>query len=242
MRGRLHQAAFLVSVPAGLALVAAAPTTMARVAALVFASSLIALYGTSAAYHRLPWNPDAKRWMKRLDHSMIFMLIAGTYTPFALLVLPWPWSVVILSVAGGGAAAGIVLKMFRIDGLRAVSGALYLTLGWLAIVALPQIIRGLSGPSVGLLFAGGILYTAGAVVLARRRPAPRPSVFGYHEIWHSMVIGGSMCLYALNLQIVRGARCPRALRPDTATSRTKKVARCLRQRATLRSRLRPSPS
>src|SRR5712692_7402858 len=111
LRGRLHQAAFLVSVPAGLALVAAAPTATARVAALVFALSLIALYGTSAAYHRLPWNPRAKRWMKRLDHSMIFMLIAGTYTPFALLVLPWPWSVVILSVAWAGAAVGVVLKM-----------------------------------------------------------------------------------------------------------------------------------
>jgi hemolysin III len=176
------------------------------VAALVFAFSLIALYGTSAAYHRLPWNPRAKRWMKRLDHSMIFMLIAGTYTPFALLVLPWPWSVVILSVAWAGAASGVVLKMIRIDGMRAVSGALYLTLGWLAIVALPQIIRGLSGPAVGLLFAGGILYTAGAVVLARRRPDPRPTVFGYHEIWHAMVVGGSLCHYTLVLLIVLGAR------------------------------------
>ena len=205
-RGRLHQAAFLVSIPAGLALVAAAPTTTARAAAVVYALSLIALYGTSAAYHRLPWSPKGQRWMKRLDHSMIFMLIAGTYTPFSLLVLPWPWSVVILAVAWGGAALGIALKMAHIDGLRTLTGALYIALGWLAIVALPQMVRGLSGPAIGLLFAGGALYTAGAVVLSRRRPDPRPSIFGYHEIWHSLVIGGSLCHYALVFLIVQGVR------------------------------------
>jgi hemolysin III len=206
LRGRFHQAAFLVSVPAGLALVAVAPTTVARWAAVVFALSLTALYGTSAAYHRLTWSPRAHRWMKRLDHSMIFMLIAGTYTPFSLLVLPWPWSVVMLSVASVGAAAGIVMKMVRIDGLGAVTGTLYVALGWLAIVALPHILRGLSGVAVGLLFSGGALYTAGAVVLARGRPNPRPSTFGYHEIWHSMVIGGSLCHYALVFLIVVGIR------------------------------------
>jgi len=144
--------------------------------------------------------------MKRLDHSMIFMLIAGTYTPFALLVLPWPWSIVILSVACAGAACGIALKMIRIDGLSVVTGTLYLILGWLAIVALPAIVRGLSGPSIGLLFSGGVLYTSGAIVFARRKPDPLPSVFGYHEIWHSMVIGGSLCHYALIFLIVVGAR------------------------------------
>ena len=144
--------------------------------------------------------------MKRLDHSMIFILIAGTYTPFALLALPWPWSIVILSVACTGAAAGVALKMIRIDGLGVVTGTLYLTLGWLAILALPPIVRGLNGPSIGLLFAGGILYTSGAIVFARRRPDPRPSVFGYHEVWHSMVIGGSLCHYTLILLIVLGAR------------------------------------
>jgi hemolysin III len=206
LRGRLHEVAFVVSIPAGLALVAAAPTTGSRVAAVVFALSLSALFGTSAAYHRLPWTARGQRWMKRLDHSMIFMLIAGTYTPFSLLVLRWPWSVVILSIAWGGAAVGILLKMIRVDGLRVLTGALYVALGWLAVVALPQIVRGLSGPAIGLLLSGGILYTTGALVFARRRPDPRPAVFGYHEIWHSLVIAGTMCHYTLILLIVLGAR------------------------------------
>jgi hemolysin III len=195
-----------VSIPAGLALVAAAPSPTARIAAVVYALSLISLFGTSAAYHRLPWSPKARLWMKRLDHSMIFMLIAGTYTPFSLLVLPWPWSLVILVVVSGGAILGIALKMARVDGLRALTGGLYIALGWIAIVALPQIVRGLSGPALGLLLSGGVMYTAGAIVLARRRPDPRPSSFGYHEIWHSLVIGGSMCHYALVFLIVLGAR------------------------------------
>jgi hemolysin III len=205
-RGRLHQAAFVVSIPAGFGLVAAAPSTGARVAALVFALSLIALFGTSAAYHRLPWTVRGQRWMKRLDHSMIFVLIAGTYTPFSLLVLPWPWSVVILSIAWGGAAVGILLKMIRVDGLGAFTGALYVALGWLAVIVLPQIVRGLSGPAIGLLLSGGVLYTTGALVFARRRPDPRPAVFGYHEVWHSLVIAGTMCHYALIFLIVVGVR------------------------------------
>ena len=206
LRGRLHQAAFFVALPAGVALVLAAPSAGSRVAAVVYAISLASLYGTSAAYHRLPWSPRGRRWMKRLDHSMIFLLIAGTYTPFALLVLTGSWRVSILVAVWGLAAVGVVLKMVHIEGLRALGGALYICLGWMAIVAAPQILRGLSGVGIGLLLAGGILYTTGALVPNRHRPDPDPAVFGYHEVWHSFVIGASACHYALILLLLLSLR------------------------------------
>jgi len=203
LRGRLHQVAFFASVPAGAALIRAAPTTTARVAAVVYALSLAAQFGVSAAYHRGRWSPPALRWMKRLDHSMIFLLIAGTYTPFGLLVLKGAWSVAILTIVWVGAAVGVALKMVRVDGLAVVTGVLYIALGWLAVVALPEIARGLPRPGIGLLLAGGVLYTAGAAVLARRRPDPNPATFGYHEVWHSMVIGGALCHYVVIALVFR---------------------------------------
>jgi hemolysin III len=208
-RGRLHQVAFMVSIPAGLALVAVAPRTSARLAAMVFALSLIALYGTSAAYHRLAWSERARTWMKRLDHSMIFVLIAGTYTPFSLLVLDSPLSFVILAIVWAGAFTGIALKFAAIDRIKAAArrlnataGAMYIVLGWLAVLTLPQIVRTLPWPATMLLFVGGLLYTTGAVIFLRKRPDPSPAVFGYHEIWHSMVIGGSACHYTVILLAV----------------------------------------
>jgi hemolysin III len=198
--------AFFVAVPAGVALVGAAPTGVSRAAAAVYAVSLAGLYGTSALYHRLPWSPRARRWMKRLDHSMIFLLIAGTYTPFSLLVLTGMWRVVVLSVVWGGAALGIVLRMVRVDGLNALAATLYIGLGWTVVVAWPQILRGLSVAGVTLLVAGGMLYTIGAIVLAARRPDPLPAVFGYHEVFHSMVIGGSACHFIAILQVVLAVR------------------------------------
>ncbi len=202
-RGRLHQIAFFLAIPAGITLVIAARTGAARAAATIYALALAGLYGTSAAYHRLPWSSRSLRWMRRLDHSMIFVLIAGTYTPFAVLVLDGAWRVAILSIVWAGAALGILLKMVRIDGLKAVGGALYISLGWLAVVALPKIASGLNGPAVGLLLAGGVLYTGGAIVLATHKPNPDPRVFGYHEIWHSFVVAAGVCHYALIFSLVR---------------------------------------
>jgi hemolysin III len=206
LRGRLHQAAFFTALPAGVALVMAARGTAPRVAAVIYALSLAGLYGTSAAYHRLPWSLRGRRWMKRLDHSMIFLLIAGTYTPFALLVMHGAWRVSILAVVWGLAAVGVILKMVHIDGLHALGGALYICLGWLAILAAPQIIRGLSGVGIGLLLTGGILYTTGALVLNRHKPDPDPAVFGYHEVWHSFVVGASACHYVLILLLLLSVR------------------------------------
>jgi hemolysin III len=205
-RGRLHQAAFFVVLPAGIALIALAPTAPARVAAVVYAFGLAGLYGVSAAYHRLPWSPRSRNWMRRLDHSMIFVFVAGTYTPLCILVLRSPWSWVLLTAVWAGAALGVVLKMVRIDGFQALGGALYVVVGWMAILAAPEFVRGLDGPLLGLVALGGILYTTGAIVLARKRPDPAPATFGYHEIFHSFVIGGTACHYAVILIVLLSLR------------------------------------
>jgi len=205
-RGRMHQVAFFVAIPAGIALIAIARGTSAHVAATVYALSLVGLYGTSATYHRVARSPRARLWMKRADHSMIFVLIAGTVTPVAALVLSPPWSVVLLVVVWGGAALGISLKMFSIDGFRVLTGTLYIVLGWVAVLMLPQLVRGLSVASLVLVVAGGVLYTVGAIVLLRRRPDPSPSTFGYHEVWHSMVVAGSTCHYVAVLLILLALR------------------------------------
>jgi hemolysin III len=205
-RGRLHQLAFFVTIPAGVVLIAAARTTTARTAAIVYALSLAGLYGSSASYHRLRWTPTALRRMKRLDHSMIFVLIAGTYTPFLLLVVRGTFSLVLLSIVWAGAGAGILLKTLKVDGLKVLTGALYVVLGWLAVVAAPQIVRHLSGTSLALLVAGGLIYTSGALVFATRWPNPDPATFGYHEVWHSAVFSASACHYGVILLLVLGTR------------------------------------
>jgi hemolysin III len=206
LRGRFHQGAFLAAIPGGWFLVSAAHTAVARLAAAIYAGSLVALYGVSAAYHRIDWSPRSRRVMKRLDHSMIYVLIAGTATPLALLVLRRPWSVVLLAVVWTGAGIGIALKMTRIDGLHGLTGALYVVLGWVAILLAPEWIPHLSRTALSLVILGGLAYTAGAVVLLRRKPDPAPRTFGYHEIWHAMVVVASACHYVAILLMVLPVR------------------------------------
>lgn len=201
LRGRLHQVAFVVWVPASLTLVALGRTTAARAATAVYAAAMLALYGVSAAYHRVPWTPRARRWMRRLDHSMIFVFIAGTYTPLSVLGLGGAWRVSILAAVWGAAAVGVALKMSRLGLASRAGTALYIALGWTAIVAMPQLVRTLSASAITLLFIGGALYTTGAIVYARRRPDPVPAVFGFHEVYHAFVIGGSVCHYAVILRL-----------------------------------------
>jgi hemolysin III len=185
--------------------VAVARGATARGSALVYAVSLVALYGTSALYHRRNWTARGRNRMRQLDHAMIFLLIAGTYTPFSLLVLPAPWSYVVLGAVWIGAITGIVLKFAKVDGFRVLTAVLYLGLGWLAIFSARLVFEGLSAGGLLLMVAGGLLYTAGAIVLQRQRPDPSPRVFGYHEVWHSMVVGASACHYALILGLVVGS-------------------------------------
>jgi hemolysin III len=203
LRGRLHQVAFFVSIPAGLMLVALARAATARVGAIVFAVTLTGLYGVSAAYHRGSWSVRARRVMKHLDHSMIFVFIAGTYTPVTLLALRPAWAITLLVLAWSGAAVGVVITVLRLERWHGVGFALYLVLGWLAIVAAPQLFDALSRVELALLVVGGVLYTVGAIVLARKRPDPSPVVFGYHEVWHTFVVGANACHFALVLLLVR---------------------------------------
>jgi hemolysin III len=205
LRGRIHQAAFFISLPTGAALVALAGGGVRTAVAAIYAASLTAVFGVSAAYHRGPWTPRVRRWMKRLDHSMIFVLIAGSYTPVSVLALEGPWEVVLLSVAWAGAAVGVTLKMARPDGLSVLTAILYMALGWLALVALPQLVRGMSPAELALMVSGGVLYTAGAIVFASRRPDPRPAAFGYHEVWHAFQVAAAVCHYAMILLILRAA-------------------------------------
>jgi hemolysin III len=205
-RGRLHQAAFFLAIPAGIALVSVARGTSARVAATIYACSLVGLFGASAAYHRLARSPRSRRWLKRADHAMIFVLIAGTATPVAVLALEPPWSVLLLVAVWGGAAAGIALKLVRVDGFRVLTGTLYIALGWVALLTLPQLLHTLSPAILLLVLAGGLLYTTGAVVLLRNKPNPAPATFGYHEIWHSMVVAASACHYVAVILLVIAAR------------------------------------
>jgi len=196
LRGVSHQWAFFVSLAAGAALMLAASGARAVIAMSIYAVSLSAMLGTSALYHRVTWTPDVRRWMRRLDHTMIFVFIAGTYTPFALLVMHGTLADVVLTVVWATAAGGIVFNLVWISAPYWFSAAVYLSTGWVAIVTLPQLWEEIGPLGVGLIALGGALYSAGAVIYARRRPDPRPQVFGYHEIFHVLVIAAAAVQYA----------------------------------------------
>jgi hemolysin III len=196
LRGVSHQWAFFVSLLTGAALVLAAPMG-AKVASGIYAASVAGLFGASALYHRITWGSiAARRWMRRLDHSAIFLLIAGTYTPVAVLVLDGALATAILIAVWAGALAGIALKLLWIDAPKWVISLTYVLLGWVAVVAFPQLFASLGVVATLLILAGGILYTVGAVVYALKRPDPVPAVFGYHEVFHVLVIVAAALQYA----------------------------------------------
>jgi hemolysin III len=192
-----HQWAFVASILIGIALVLSAPSARARLAAAIYAVSVAALFGSSAVYHRVAWrSPGARRWMRRLDHSMIFVLIAGTFTPFALLALRGALADALLIAVWAGAAAGIVLKLAWIDAPEWLVALVYVLLGWLGVAAVPTLIATLGTGPAALVTGGGVLYTVGAVVYVRKRPDPVPAVFGYHEVFHVLVIVAAALQYA----------------------------------------------
>ncbi len=189
LRGVSHEWAFFISLVLGAALIIAAKTPQATLAVAIYAVSLSALLGTSALYHRVNWKrPDVRRWMRRLDHSMIFFLIAGTYTPFALLVLNGPLADAILVVVWVGALIGAIVEMVWIEHPKWVAAIVYMSLGWVAVVAFPGMWDEMGVAGTLLVAVGGLLYTVGAVVYATQRPNPSPRVFGYHEVFHALVI------------------------------------------------------
>ena len=197
LRGVLHQYAFFVSLVLGAVLVMLAPDGEARLAVGVYAFSVSGLLGTSALYHRITWRPRARAWMRRLDHSMIFVLIAGTYTPFALLVLDGSLATAILIVVWAGALGGIVLNLVWTTAPKWLSAVVYISLGWVAVVAFPDLAQELGPAAVSLMAGGGLLYTAGAIIYAAGRPNPAPKVFGYHEIFHLLVVVAAAAHFAV---------------------------------------------
>jgi hemolysin III len=193
LRGVIHSYAFPVSLLAGLLLVLLiGDTAVERIALGIYALSLSALLGTSAIYHRVNWQrPRARLWMRRLDHSMIFLLIAGTITPFAVLVLDGAYSAAVLITVWTAALAGIVVETIWVEAPKWVSATVYVSVGLLGALAMPAILAE-AGIGAGLLIAfGGVLYIAGAVIYARQRPNPRPATFGYHEIFHVLVVAAA---------------------------------------------------
>lgn len=198
LRGVSHQIAFVVAVALGTALVITAPGGRATVTALIYAVGVCGLFGISALYHRRTWATDqARAWMRRLDHSMIFVFIAATYTPIAVLAMHGTLGSAILTVVWGGAVAGVALSLVWPHAPKWLSALVYIALGWVAVAAMPQLWDRLGPWSVIGLATGGVLYTLGAVVYARGRPDPRPAVFGYHEIFHACVVVAAGVHYAV---------------------------------------------
>ncbi|HEY3079366.1 MAG TPA: hemolysin III family protein [Chloroflexota bacterium] len=202
LRGTSHLLAFGASLLTGPLLLAVAPSGAARLATGVYALSLSALFGVSALYHRCTWTPAKRRWLRRLDHAMIFLLIAGTYTAIAGLALPRSTALPILLVVWCGALVGAALQFVSGHGARWLAVGPYVALGWTAVAVLPQLLEQLGYAGFGLLLGGAVLYTVGAFVYARRRPDPRPAVFGYHEVFHLLVIGAAAAHYATVVGVV----------------------------------------
>jgi hemolysin III len=204
LRGRIHLAALVAAIPAVIALVAASGGSEAKVAASAYGATLVLLFAASSAYHRLGRPGRAVVWLRRLDHSSIFLLIAGSYTPVCLVALSGWWSGTLLVAVWTAAVVGVVLKLLRFEQSHRLGFALYLTMGWAVLAVLPALLTSVDRSTLVLLVAGGLLYTVGAVVLATRFPNPFPRVFGYHEVWHAMVVIAA----ALHYVAIRGLVVP----------------------------------
>ena len=201
-RGVSHQMAFVVAVFAGALFVAATPAGLPRFAVTVFTTSMMWLLGVSALYHRPMWRPDIRAWLKRLDHASIFLLIAGTYTPFCLLALPPAQGHVLLTFVWSGAALGILMVMIWPNRPRVLSSVVYVGLGVSALAYIRAIFAALDGTSFALFGLGGLFYISGAVIYALRRPNPNPAVFGYHEVFHVFVVIACAMHFASIVRVV----------------------------------------
>lgn len=195
-RGVSHRIAFFLTLPLAAVLALEVDTSAGRVAAIAFGTSVAVMFGASALYHTVTWTEAKRRWMRRLDHAGIYALIAGTYTPVGLLILNGNWRLAVLGIVWVGAATAIALKFLWVDGPKWLSAAIGVALGWVAVVVFPQILDRVGIAGSLLVLAGGIAYTAGAVVYALRRPDPFPTVFGYHEVFHALVIIAVACQYS----------------------------------------------
>jgi hemolysin III len=195
LRGVFHEVAFFTFVALGVPLVWSAHEGKARISALVFGTCVVLCFGASALYHRPTWQPRARSWLARADHAGIYLLIAGTYTPFGLLVMSRNWAIPVLTIVWTGSLAAILLKLFKPTLSKKVSAAIGLALGWVAVAAITQLLK-LPWPGLVLLLLGGLAYSLGAIVYALRKPDPFPRVLGYHEVFHLLTLVAVGCQYA----------------------------------------------
>ncbi len=197
LRGVFHLWAFFVAVAAGVVLVVLADGPLPRLAAWIYVTALAAMFGASALYHRYPFKSAGRRlWARRLDHSTIFLFIAGTYTPFALLAFNGTISWVVLVTVWSGAALGLVLNFVWLHAPRWVTVLAYVAVGWVGVVTIPQMFSGVGVPGSVLVIVGGALYSVGAVVYALHWPNPFPETFGFHEIFHVLVVAAAATQFA----------------------------------------------
>lgn len=199
-RGWIHAATFPVAIVAGIVLIVLADGTAAKWASAVFMASSLLLFGNSALYHRFDWTPRTKAILKRIDHANILLLIAGTYTPMAVLALPPQKAVILLSIVWGGAILGIFFRVFWLHAPRWLYVALYLALGWAAVMYIVDLFAA-NAVMMTLVLIGGVLYTIGAVVYALKRPNPWPGHFGFHEIFHACTVLAFLCHWTASLLI-----------------------------------------
>jgi hemolysin III len=194
LRGVFHELGFYAALGTGVALILTAHDGRPRVAAVVFSTCVAICFGASALYHRPTWSPPVRAWLARVDHAGVYLLIAGAYTPFEFLVMSPVWAVPVLALVWSGALAAILLKLLWVRAPKWLSATIGLALGWVGAAAFSQLLK-LQLPGLLLVVAGGLLYSAGAIVYMRRRPDPVPRVFGYHELFHVLTLGATVCLY-----------------------------------------------
>ena len=206
LRGILHAGTFPLAIVAGGVLVAGAPTWPARAAAVVYAITSVLLFGVSAAYHRAHASPRARDMLHRVDHANIYLIIAGTYTPFAVLALHGDVRLAVLAAIWAGAVAGAMFRVAWLGAPRWLYTSLYIGLGWTAVFVLPQLLRGAGAAALVLVLAGGIFYSLGGVVYGLRRPDPWPGWFGFHEVFHGLTVAAYIAQYvAVSLIVYRVA-------------------------------------
>lgn len=196
LRGWLHLGTAPVALLAGAALVILAPTLQARFTIAIFTLSAVALFSISATYHTINWNPNVKRILRRLDHANIFLIIAGTYTPLTVIWLETQTAQILLSLVWGGSILGLLFRVFWLTAPRWLYVPIYIALGWAALLYLPDFYDSAGAVIVGLILAGGILYSAGAVIYAIKKPNLSVRYFGFHELFHSFTIAAFFCHYA----------------------------------------------
>lgn len=202
LRGHFHQEMFFVSFGACLLLIAKCTTELQYISTIVYSIALLTMFGVSALYHRITWNPEERFFMKRLDHSSIYFMIAGCFTPITLLALPFESGMRLLTLIWIVAIIGILQSIFFVNISKMYSAVLYLVMGYMIVPYFPELIGHIGNAKLALLIGGGLAYSIGAIAYGLKRPAFRPHIFGYHEFFHVMVSIGAILHFIMIYSII----------------------------------------